>query len=341
MNRISLHFSIMVTAVALLAVLAGVWLADIDRAYDSRATLLPDQVITVFPDPKPLTAFALTDDGNRVFDLQSLKGKWSFLFFGFTHCPDVCPTTLAVLARARENIARSTVGAENIQFVFVSVDPNRDTASKLRQYVDYFDAGFVGVTGDNAQIASLAGQLGATYRVAITPGVENYPVYHSTAVFLVDPRARHRAVFTPPLDAEPISKRFKVVRELEGGGAGKAAGVSTRDAWIREAPPGATLMAGYLELRNSTSRPQVLAAASSSGFESVMMHRTSVRHGMAGMEHLSQIELAPNASLMFAPGGNHLMLMNPKQALRAGDVVVVKLEFQGGLVLPVTFAVRK
>jgi hypothetical protein len=100
-------------------------------------------------------------------------------------------------------------------------------------------------------------------------------------------------------------------------------------------------MAGYLELRNSTSRPQVLAAASSSGFESVMMHHTTVRDGMAGMEHLAQVELAPDASLIFAPGRNHLTLMNPKQALHAGDAVVIKLEFRGGLVLPVAFEVRR
>jgi protein SCO1/2 len=219
MNKISLKFSIMITTVALAAMLAGVWLAEIYRQHDSRAMLLPDQVITLFPDPKPLTAFALTDHKNRAFDLASLKGKWSFLFFGFTHCPDICPTTLAVLARARHNIAKNTAGAEDIQFVFISVDPNRDTASKLRQYVDYFDTTFLGVTGDNAQIGSLAGQLGAAYQVAITPGIENYPVYHSAAVFLLDPRARYHAVFSPPHDAQAISKRFKVVRELEAGNA--------------------------------------------------------------------------------------------------------------------------
>ena len=209
----------MVTSVALAAMLAGVWLADVYREHDSRAMLLPDQVITLFPEPKPLTAFALTDHKNRVFDLASLKGKWSFLFFGFTHCPDVCPTTLAVLARARDSIARNTAGAEDIQFVFVSVDPNRDSASKLGQYVGYFDASFLGVTGDNAQLGNLAGQLGAAYQVAITPGVENYPVTHTTAVFLLDPRARFHAVFTPPHDAQAIGKRFKVVRELEAGSA--------------------------------------------------------------------------------------------------------------------------
>ena len=216
MRQIALKFSTMITTVALAAIFAGVWLAEIYREHDSRAMLLPDQVMTLFPVPKPLTDFALTDHNNRVFDLASLKGKWSFLFFGFTHCPDVCPTTLAVLAHTRDNIAKNRVGAENIQFVFISVDPNRDTAGKLSQYVAYFHASFLGVTGNNAQIGNLAGQLGAAYQVAFTPGMENYPVYHSTSIFLVDPRARYHAMFTPPLDVEAISRRFKVLRELEG-----------------------------------------------------------------------------------------------------------------------------
>ena len=123
--------------------------------------------------------------------------------------------------------------------------------------------------------------------------------------------------------------------------ASEEAGVSVRDAWIRETPPGVHMMAGYMVLQNNTSRSQVLVAASSSGFETVMIHRTIVKDGMAGMVHLSQIELAPIANLIFAPGGYHLMLMNPKRTLRAGDPVVINLEFRGGLVLPVAFEVRK
>ncbi len=219
MDSISVKFSVMIAAVALAAMLAGAWLAAISREHDARAILLPDQVITLFPAPKQLTAFTLADQENRVFDLASLKGKWSFLFFGFTHCPDICPATLAVLARARESIARNPAGGEAIQFVFVSVDPNRDTAGKLGQYVDHFDTTFLGVTGDSAQIGNLAGQLGAAYQVAITPGLENYPVFHSAAVFLLDPRGRYHAVFTPPHDAEAIARRFKVVRELAAGNA--------------------------------------------------------------------------------------------------------------------------
>jgi protein SCO1/2 len=219
MKQRPLKFSIMITAVALAAILAGVWLAVIYRENDARVMLLPDRVMTLFPDPKPLTAFALTNHQDRIFDLASLRGKWSFLFFGFTHCPDICPTTLAILARARDDIAKSAAGAEDIQIVFISVDPNRDTASKLKQYVTHFHATFLGVTGDDAQIGNLAGQLGAAYEVSITPGMENYPVNHAAAVFLVDPQAQYHAVFTPPLDAEVISTRFKVVRELETGNA--------------------------------------------------------------------------------------------------------------------------
>lgn len=123
--------------------------------------------------------------------------------------------------------------------------------------------------------------------------------------------------------------------------ASEEAGVSVRDAWIREAPPGVGVMAGYMELRNNRSRPQLLVAASSSDFESATIHRTIIKDGIAGMVHAPQVELTANASLIFAPGGYHLMLMRPKRTLRAGDPVVVKLEFRGGLVLPVAFEVRK
>jgi len=206
----------MMTAVVLAAMLGGTWLAAVYRENGSQAVFLPDRVMTLFPAPKPLAAFAFTDQENRAFDLSRLKGKWSFLFFGYTHCPDICPTTLATLARVREDLAKGAAGAKDVQFVFISVDPNRDTAGRLRQYVTFFDATFLGVTGDNAQLANLAGQLGAAYQVEVRPATENYPVYHTAAVFLVDPRARYHAVFAPPFDAEGISRRFEVLRALEG-----------------------------------------------------------------------------------------------------------------------------
>jgi periplasmic copper chaperone A len=123
--------------------------------------------------------------------------------------------------------------------------------------------------------------------------------------------------------------------------ASGAAGVSVRNAWVREMPPGVTMMAGYMALRNNTSLPQILVAASSPGFETVTIHRSIVQDGMARMARIPQIEIAANARLVFAPGGYHLMLMNPKQTVRVGDRIDITLEFRGGLRLPVTFEVRR
>src|SRR6266480_4089984 len=81
--------------------------------------------------------------------------------------------------------------------------------------------------------------------------------------------------------------------------AADQAGISVRDAWVREMPPGAAMTAGYMVLQNKTSRPQVLVAARSSSFEAVTIHRTVARQGMTGMEHTPKIELLPNASLFF------------------------------------------
>jgi periplasmic copper chaperone A len=123
--------------------------------------------------------------------------------------------------------------------------------------------------------------------------------------------------------------------------ASEEASVSVHGAWVRETPPGMTMMAGYMELRNNTLRTLILVGASSIEFEGVMIHRTIVREGIAGMVHPTQIELEPNASLIFAPGGYHLMLMKPKRILRVGDRAVINLEFRDGIALPVEFEVRK
>lgn len=209
-------FVIMIGVMTLVTALSAAALVANYQNDGARAQLLPDPVITLFPDPKPLAAFALTDHDGQVFDLTRLRGKWTFLFFGYTYCPDVCPTTLAQLARVRDRIAFQGAPTNDIQFVFVSVDPHRDTARLLKQYVAHFNATFIGVTGNDREIANLAGQLGTRYEVLATSGTDSYPVNHSAAVFLLDPRARYHAVFKPPYDADAISARFNLVRRLEG-----------------------------------------------------------------------------------------------------------------------------
>src|SRR5260221_11050415 len=109
--------------------------------------------------------------------------------------------------------------------------------------------------------------------------------------------------------------------------ATEEAGVSIRDAWVREAPPGATMMAGYMVLKNNTPRSQVLVAARSSGFGTVMIHRTVVKGGLTGMEHAPKIELLPNASLLFEPGEYTRCFPNPKRDFQPAARVDITLKF--------------
>lgn len=171
----------------------------------------------LWPNPKLLTAFSLEDHGRRAFDLDSLKGKWTFLFFGYTHCPDVCPMTLSVLAEVERHLSNANQSAGNTQIVFVSLDPQRDTRERLQQYVQYFSSDFLGVTGDEERLTALTRQLGIVHTKSAPGPGGDYLVDHTASVLLTDPGARLVAVFGLPHNAESIASRFMAIRGfLEG-----------------------------------------------------------------------------------------------------------------------------
>lgn len=152
------------------------------------------------PEPRVLADFDLLDQDGRTFGLERLRGQWSLLFFGFTYCPDVCPSALFDLQQVHDVL--SEAGSEH-QVVFVSVDPERDTPERLAEYVRYFDPDFVGVTGTEAQLSALALQIGVAYRVAPhEPGALDYTVDHSASVLLTDPEGRLHGVFPAPHNPE-------------------------------------------------------------------------------------------------------------------------------------------
>lgn len=121
----------------------------------------------------------------------------------------------------------------------------------------------------------------------------------------------------------------------------QAAGrLTVEDAWIRAAPPGAMMLAGYMVLGNAGDAPVVVTAADSDAFGDVSMHRTVEERGVARMRPLERVAVAPGQRVAFAPGGMHLMLMQPKRALRPGDRVTIRLRQVDGTATPVEFTVR-
>ena len=202
MNRA--HIAIVVLA----GVLAGVVVAHFVR--DRVDPLPPLERATLFAEPRALPAFELVDQGQVPFGPDRLRGRWTFLFFGFVHCPDVCPTTLATLADVRRKIASES--AHDVpQVVLVSVDPDRDTPPVLAKYVAHFDSSFTGVTGDPAAIETLTQALGVA--VFIGPPAEDgsYAVDHTAAIFLVDPEGRVAALFNTPHEAGAIARDYRSI----------------------------------------------------------------------------------------------------------------------------------
>jgi len=176
------------------AALLGFWVA---AQVDSSAPPLASG--TWFPVPRSIGALALTAHTGRAFTTADLNGHPTLVFFGFTHCPDVCPTTLAALAQVKKKAA-----LPDLQVLFVSVDPARDTPAALAAYVHAFDPDFIGATADSAEISKIAERFGVAVARVDLPGGD-YVMDHSAAVFLLNRRAQIVAVFTPPYAVAPLA----------------------------------------------------------------------------------------------------------------------------------------
>ncbi len=167
----------------------------------------------LLPEYRQVTPFQLIGGEGQTFDLSNLEGKWSFIFFGYTHCPDICPTTLAMLRLVAKNLQQTPAYYQNSQFLFVSVDPKRDKPANLKQFVSYFHPDFRTATGEKNEIDNLAKQLGAVYMFDGDLNSDDYIVNHSATVVLIDPQGRWVARFNPPHKASEIAEQFRRVRD--------------------------------------------------------------------------------------------------------------------------------
>lgn len=140
--------------------------------------------------------FRLTDPDGRERSLADFRGRYVMLFFGFTQCPDVCPGALARAAEVRRELGRD---GERLQVIFVSVDPERDTAPLLREYTQAFDPSFLGLRGDLAATQQVAAEFRVFYQKVPTGG--GYSVDHTALSYLFDPQGRLRLLWRPDLSA--------------------------------------------------------------------------------------------------------------------------------------------
>ena len=157
------------------------------------------QGIPVFSPPVSVPSLTLRDQDDKAFSTAKLQGSWNLMFFGFTNCPDICPTTLTTMNQAAKRLTD-----KKIRYLFVSLDPQRDTPEKLKEYVTYFNADFIGLSGNKADIDQLSEKLGVIYDYEGDVNSGKYNVNHYAAILVIDPKGRVRAHILPPHPADKI-----------------------------------------------------------------------------------------------------------------------------------------
>lgn len=174
------------------------------------ATVLPADYARI-PDVRLKTA-------SGALSRADLREKWTFLFFGFTNCPDVCPTTLQRMSAVIDEIRKTP--DSNPRVLFVSVDYLRDTPQSAGKYANAFGPAFVGATAKEPVLRRLTSAVNATFSLPDKPTSENYSVQHSSAVFLLDPQGRVRALFGSPQEPKTVAREYLRIRDAFARPAG-------------------------------------------------------------------------------------------------------------------------
>ncbi|MBS7412895.1 SCO family protein [Pseudomonas syringae] len=200
-------------AAAIVALLLGVILSQVlpDRSSQDQAAL-NDAGIVLLPKSRQLPALSMTDQNGAAVALDGLKDQWTLMFFGYTFCPDICPTTLAQIKQIRAELPEEAV--KHMRVVLVSVDPNRDTPQQLKQYLGYFDPQYIGLTAPVADIQTLANAVSIPFIPADTSKL-NYFVDHSGNLALIGPDGTQRGFIRAPLNNQKLVKQLPGLLERD------------------------------------------------------------------------------------------------------------------------------
>lgn len=189
----------------LIAIVIGVLAGSYLTENNDQSQAIREAGIIILPKSRELPALQLTSTAGKQVQTQELTGKWSLVFFGYTFCPDICPTTLAELRQLKRLLPEEA--QENLQVLMVSVDPNRDTPEQLKLYLQYFDPEFIGLTGVLPDIQTLSNALS----IPFIPGDTSKPRYtvdHSGNLAIISPDGRQHGFIRAPLDVKKIAEQL-------------------------------------------------------------------------------------------------------------------------------------
>jgi protein SCO1/2 len=200
------------TVFILVAIIALILGLTVNRVLSGKGqgdqTALIDAGVILLPQSRDLPDLKMIDQDGQAVVMDELKDKWTLLFFGYTFCPDICPTTLAQLRQIKSELPKDA--ADKLRIVLVSVDPNRDTPQQLKTYLGYFDKSFIGLTASSvADLQKIANSVSIPYIPADT-SKPNYTVDHSGNLALLGPDGTQRGFIRAPLNNQ------KLIAQLPG-----------------------------------------------------------------------------------------------------------------------------
>jgi len=217
----NLRRTLLILIVAVAAIVAGSWFSSSQKtakqeAIEAARAKFSNIQGNILSPARKITVPHLQKHDGTVFNGEELQGHWSILFFGFTHCSEICPVTMAKLAQAKKLAEEQELDFPKVYLV--SIDQERDDLKALEKFVSGFDKAFTGVTGDPKLIKALSLQMSVVYLPAEqAKDVENYQIDHSAALLLLNPQGSLTAFLNPPHTAEKILKEITVVIKAEGG----------------------------------------------------------------------------------------------------------------------------
>ncbi len=203
-----LRYFLLLALAAVVVVGLGAWSQHNLGNKQARNTPVKTDVATVLSPPRRLSPFVLTGDDGKPFTNKNLLGQWTMVFFGFTNCPDLCPTTLSTIKDAYKQFA-SLKPEQKPKVLFISVDPEQDTPKIIRQYLNSFNKEFIGATGSSEQLKKLTQEMSVVYMKVMQKNnkkKDHYMIDHSGTILVVDPKGQLYAIFTTPHNPDMLAK---------------------------------------------------------------------------------------------------------------------------------------
>ena len=291
--------------------------------------------------PPRAADFTLTAHTGKPVRLSDFQGKLVLLYFGYTYCPGICPTTLAEVAQALQTLGPQE--AEKIQLLMISVDPARDTPHRLAEYLTYFNPTFLGLTGTPDEIATVAASYGIYYRKYEEAATNSYMVDHTSMVIVVDEKGIVRLLFPFGTPAQAMADDLAALLHTAVS-TPDGPQIQVENTWGRSLPKVVTAGEFYMVIRNQGSQPDKLVGGRSPACSTTELfegYQTPL--GTMGMRPVSAgfIEVPPMGLVELKAGGLHIMCMDKKQDFTSGIHFPLTLAFEKSGEITVQVSIRQ